>query len=293
MTTAMLCAGQGVEPPWIAPDLLARPRARQLVEAASDAARCDVRALLAHGGAALARTEVLQPSLVAACLVVADALAEVGVVPDVVCGQSLGELTAWAAGGHVTAADAIASAAVRGRLMAREAARFPGGMAVVVGDLDRVLASGRACGRLVVAGHNSPSEITVSGDNAAITAIVALGCRRLQVAGAWHSEAMAGAVDELRTALEAIPRTGHGAPFVSNRDGAVARPEDIPALLAEQLVRPVQWVRCARTLSALGVTRCLAIGPGKLMRALVRANLGNLEVRIVESLRELERAVAA
>lgn len=292
MTTAFVFAGQGVDPPWIAPDLLARPRARPLLDAASEQAGCDVHALLVRGGGALARTEILQPALVAACLIAADALAEAGVAPDVVCGHSLGELAAWAAGGHVGAADTIAVAGLRGRLMARQAARHPGGMAVAAGDLERVLAVGRARGRLVVAGYNTPAEITVSGDAAALAAIAALGCRRLPVAGAWHSDAMADAVDELRAALEAIPRTGRGVPLVCNRDGRVADADAVPALLAAQLARPVQWTACAATLAGLGVTRFIAVGPGRLVRAMLRANLGAVDVRIADSMRELARAVA-
>ncbi|HEX3760746.1 MAG TPA: ACP S-malonyltransferase [Kofleriaceae bacterium] len=299
MTTAFVFAGQGVDPPWIAPDLLARPRARPLLDAASEAAGCDARSLLLRGGAALARTEVLQPALVAACLVAADALAEAGAAPDVVCGHSLGELAAWAAGGHVAATDAIAAAGVRGRLMARQAARHPGGMAVAAGDagatLEQVLAVGRARGRLTVAGYNTPTETTLSGDAAALSAIAALGCRRLPVAGAWHSDAMADAVDELGAALAAIVaprRTGRGVPLVCNRDGRVAGPDELPALLAAQLVRPVLWTACTRTLAALGVTRFVAVGPGRLVRALLRANLGAVDVRIVDSMRGVAQAVA-
>lgn len=291
MTTAFVFAGQGVDPPWIAPDLLARPRARSLLDAASAATACDVRRLLLRGGAALERTEVLQPALVAACLIAADAIAEAGIAPDVVCGHSLGELAAWAAGGYVGATDAIAAAALRGRLMARQAARHPGGMAVAAGDLEHVLAIGRAKGRLVVAGYNTPTEITVSGDAAALAAIAALGCRRLPVAGAWHSDAMADAVGELRAALEAIPRAGRCVPLVCNRDGSVAAFDELPGLLAAQLVRPVQWTACAKALAALGVTRFIAVGPGRLVRAMLRANLGGVDVRIVDSMCELARVV--
>jgi [acyl-carrier-protein] S-malonyltransferase len=234
---------------------------------------------------------VLQPALVCACAIAADALAEAGVAPDVVCGHSLGELAAWAAGGHVAATDAIAAAAVRGRLMAWQAACHPGGMAVATDDLERVLVVGRAKGRLVVAGHNTPAEITVSGDAAAIAAAVAIGCRRLPVAGAWHSEAMADAVDELRAALDAIPRKT-GVRFVCNRDGSVAAPERIPELLAAQLVRPIRWTACAKTLAVLGVTRFIAVGPGRLVRAMVRANLGDVDVRIFAGMRDLTRVVA-
>jgi len=309
VTTAFLFAGQGVGPPWIAPDLLARPRARELLNAASEASGCDVGQLLLRGGAALERTEVLQPALVCACAIAADALAEAGVAPDVVCGHSLGELAAWSAGGHVAATDAIAAAAIRGRLMAWQAARHPGGMAVATAspgfagarsnakrceesiDLQRVLEVGRAKGRLVVAGYNTPAEITVSGDLAAIAAVAAIGCKRLPVAGAWHSEAMADAVDELRATLDTIPRSA-GVRFVCNRDGTVAHPERIPELLAAQLVRPIRWTACAKTLSVLGVTRFVAVGPGRLVRAMLRANLGDIDVRIFAGMRDLARVVA-
>jgi len=104
--TAFVCAGQGIDPPWITGDLVARARSRPLLDAASDATRADIRALVLRGGRALARTEVLQPALATVCLIAAAALDDHGVRPNVVCGHSLGELVAWAAGGHVSACDA-------------------------------------------------------------------------------------------------------------------------------------------------------------------------------------------
>ena len=294
MTVAFVFAGQGVEPPWIAPDLVARADAAALIDAASAATGCDVRHLLVRGGAALARTEVMQPALVTACLIAARALGAAGLAPDVVCGHSLGELAAWAAGGYVAPVDAIAVAAVRGRLMAREAARSPGGMAIAGGDVARALAVGQAHGRLVVAAENSPAETAVAGDEAALAAIArALGCRRLPVAGAWHSGAMSDAVGELRAALAAVPRaSGPHAPLVCNRDGAVAAADALPERFAGQLVQPVRWIACARALAARGVTRYVAVGPGRLVRGLLRANLGDIDVRIVETERDVARAVA-
>jgi [acyl-carrier-protein] S-malonyltransferase len=293
MTIALLFAGQGVDPPWIARDLLDRPSARPLVAAASDATGVDVGKLLARGGRELAQTAVLQPALVAACLCAAAELAAAGVAPALVCGHSLGELAAWAAGGHVAAVDAIAAAAVRGRLMAREASRHPGGMVAVRGgaaELQRALTAGRARGSLVLAAENAPDERVVSGNEPALAAVLAaVPSARLPVAGAWHSPAMAGAVDELAAALAAVPTRKPRALLVCNRTGSPAAPADVPALLAGQLVHPVRWINALETLRALGATRYIVVGPGKLVRGLVRRTLGDVPIAIVESMRDVAR----
>jgi len=212
--------------------------------------------------------------------------------------------------------------------MAREADLHPGGMAAVHGDraevasgaaarrgeptpdreasmrstagrgleaaphVARALAAGRAHGSLVVAAENAVDEHVVSGDPAAIAAVLA-ACpsQRLAVAGAWHSPAMAGAVDELRGALARIPQRA-GVPFVCNRNGRVAAPADLPALLAGQLVHPIWWVDCLRTTAALGVTRYILLGPGKLMRALIRRTLGDVDVHIVQGEADLARVAS-
>jgi len=293
MTTAFLFAGQGVDPPWIARDLLDRPAARPLVAAAAETTGVDVGKLLARGGRELADTAILQPALVAACLCAAAELAAAGVAPAAVCGHSLGELAAWAAGGRVAAVDAIAAAAVRGRLMAREAARHPGGMVAVRGgaaELARALAAGRARGSLVLAAENAPDEHVVSGTEPALAAaLAAVPATRLPVAGAWHSPAMAGAVDELAAALAAVPARTPRALLVCNRTGALAAPGDLPALLAGQLVHPVRWVATLRSLRALGVTRYIVVGPGKLLRSLVRRTLGDVAIDMIESMRDVAR----
>jgi [acyl-carrier-protein] S-malonyltransferase len=296
VTTAFLFAGQGVDPPWIARDVLERPAARPLLDAASHAAGADVVRLLARGGRELADPAILQPALVAACLCVAAELAAAGVVPALVCGHSLGELAAWAASGCVAAGDAIAAAAVRGRLMARQARLCPGGMVAVRGgaaELARALAAGRARGAIALAAENAPDEHVVSGSEPALAAVLAAGpAARLPVAGAWHSPAMAGAVDELRHALAAVPGRPPHAVLVCNRTGAPAAPPDLPALLAGQLVHPVRWVTALGALRALGATRYLVVGPGKLVRALVRRTLGDVKIEVVDSMRDIARVAA-
>ena len=293
--TAFLFAGQGVEPPWVSPELLADPCIAELVGVAGEAAGCDVRRLLARGGRELARTEVLQPALVAVCLGIDRRLARAGLRPSIVLGHSLGELAAWAAAGGISAEDAIRLAAKRGALMAREAARRPGGMLRVTcdrGTCERLVAEATGAGAICIAAHNAPEEWVVGGDPAPIAWLAArLPSARLAVAGAWHSPAMAGAAAEFTAAIAAVPQRAPRARMIANRDGRFVDGADVPERLAGQLVRPIEWVASLATLaSALPApARLLAIGPGKLLRRLVRDCLGDArEVEIVDG----ERAIA-
>ena len=93
-------------------------------------------------------------------------------------------------------------------------------------------------------------------------------------AGPWHSAAMAGAVSELRAALHAASRGPLACPLIANRDGRVAAPDRLPDRLAEQLIHPVCWTRTLETLSALGITDHVTVGPGTISRGLSRKWLG-------------------
>jgi [acyl-carrier-protein] S-malonyltransferase len=303
--TVFLFAGQGVEPPWVSPELLDDPCVAQLLDLASEAIGAsaaggpadrsagrsiDVRRLLARGGRELARTEVVQPALVAVCLGIVRRLARAGLGPSLVLGHSLGELAAWAAAGGISDEDAVRLAALRGALMAREAARHPGGMLRVQCDRDaceRALAEAARAGAVCLAAHHAPGEHVVSGDPAPLAWLAArLPATRLAVAGAWHSPAMGGATAEFAAALAAVPRRALRARMIANRDGRLVDGADVPERLAGQLVRPIQWIAAMATLAAAAPApaRLCAIGPGKLLRRLVRDNLGAArEVEIIDS----------
>ncbi|MFH2006124.1 MAG: ACP S-malonyltransferase [bacterium] len=297
MIVAFLFPGQGMEEPRMGLALAERrPAARALLERASAAAGVDVERLLYRGGTALERTEVLQPALTAVSLGVWEALRDGGCRPDFVAGHSLGEVAAWAAAGGVSAGQAVELAAARGALMAQESARRPGRMLAVFGAepvLQEALAHARGLGAVALAAHNGPQEWVLSGAGEALESVNArYASRFLPVSGAWHGPSMAGAVEPLRSALEAAARPAEASRFVSNRDGTVAGPEAIPALLAEQLVRTVQWAAVLRALVEYGATDLVTVGPGRVLRGLVRKNLGDrLRVHTTEDRDELKKTI--
>lgn len=300
MTTAFLFPGQGV-------DVRAVLRSwceysvhvRDLMDAAAQSTGVPFARLAAGGDHRLTRTEVVQPVLTALVLGIHAELVALGVQPTMLAGHSLGEVAACAASGCITAADAVALAALRGRLMARESALHPGRMlALSTSDrqlVDSALVVGRERGYAEVAAHNAPDEWVLSGDVEAIRAIAGrYSATPLPVAGAWHSAAMAGAVLEFRDAVQAALSGPIGRPLVSNHTGRVVREAgELPGLLARQLVCPVQWVTTLATLVQSGMHEAIAIGPAKALGTLARRCAGDaLRVRLVQEPVDLDALVA-
>jgi [acyl-carrier-protein] S-malonyltransferase len=237
----------------------------------------------------LTRTDEIQPWLVAESLRVAARLDKAGVRAVAVAGHSVGELAAWAAAGGLSFGVAVEIAAARGALMAREAEAHPGRMLALDGDAP-VCPPGA-----VIACRNAPQKWVLSGSRDALASLQrAPGARWLAVTGAWHSPLMAGALDELRTLLQRVPATPTHTRWLSNRDGRAARDADIPTLIAEQLVHPVDWAATMRTLDELAVTDYVTVGPGRILRGLVRANLGaRTRVHTTEDDADFARTLAA
>lgn len=297
MRLAFLFPGQGARGVLEALALVRQgARGRALLALAAEEAGLHVDALCAQEGRALERTEVLQPALVAACLCLAEQLLDRGFVPAVAAGHSLGELCAWAAAGALGAEEAVRLAGLRGRLMGREAATRPGGLlAIGAAEVDAALAAGGARGQVAVGALNAPDEVVLTGDAAALEAVGArFASRRLEVAGAWHGEAMAGAVEEFARALAALRPAPLRFGVAANLDGAVRRDAgELPALLSGQLVRPVQWQATLGALAAQGVTELVTVGPGAALRALCRRNPPTARLRVhgAGEARELARTL--
>jgi [acyl-carrier-protein] S-malonyltransferase len=257
------------------------PRAGPLMALALERLGLTLEQLSAEGGRRLEQTDVLQPVLTARSLEVARALLRAGVRPDVVLGHSLGELAACAVAGAFDDATAIRLAAERGRLMAREAALHPGGLAVV-----RALEEAQRYPALELAAVNAPDEVVLGGALGALG-----GLPRVPVSGSWHTSAMRGAVDELARTLDAARPLPLTLPLVRNLDGAETRSVDT---LVAQLTAPVQFTRALASLVERGVDTIVCVGPGLVMRGLVRKNLGT-RVRLLttEDDADVSRTIAA
>jgi [acyl-carrier-protein] S-malonyltransferase len=157
------------------------------------------------------------------------------------------------------------------------------------------LAVGRAHGPLGLAARNAPDEWVISGSEAAVVAALrAVPGRRLQVAGAWHSPAMAPALEPFRTAARALPRRPTRCLLLSGVSGAaVEDPAAFPDLLAEALLAPVRFTELLAEAARRGVTDVVVLGPHRVARGLVRRSLGAIPVHLVSEPGDAARVAEA
>ncbi len=234
----------------------------------------------------LTRTEVAQPALYAVSLTLAQVARDVGLTPGCVVGHSLGEYTAAAAAGALDPEDGMRLVSTRGRLMAEVQERSPGAMAATGGvpepRLEELIGGAAEGAVLGLANINSPKQIVVSGETAAVDRLVELvnaepGGRamRLPVGAAFHSEYMRPVRDALAAELEEIEIADPAVPLVANHSG---RPVDDAAGVREallgQIASPVRFTDCVHSLVDAGCTSFLELGPGRVLTGLVRQTAG-------------------
>jgi [acyl-carrier-protein] S-malonyltransferase len=207
---------------------------------------------------------------------------------DYFAGHSLGEVGALAAAGAIDDADGLRIVVARGRIM-EEAARAgePGGMLAVGSEHDRAEALA-AKHDLTLANENSPQQFVLSGPLPAIEAAEAAAkgsgvrAKRLAVAGAFHTDAMASGVAPFRAELDEVEVGEPAVPVVSSTSAEFFG-GDIRDALAASLVSPIRWTAVLGKLSGLGVTRFLDVGPGKVLAGLVRRTIDGAETDTLAS----------
>ena len=249
---------------------------RSLLDAMSEAAELDLGALGCDADdETVTDTAIAQPLIVAAGLL---SYAELGTPPvDVVAGHSVGELTALAVAGVITAPQAVRLAAVRGRAMATAASLEATSMAAIVGgardDVERAIAASGA----VVANVNSARQIVAAGTVAQLHALAENPPPRvrvipLAVAGAFHTPFMALAVPAVQREIDTLEVRDPHCTLLTNRDGsAVTTGAEALAHVVAQITSPVRWDLCQARLSAAAAI--VELAPGGVLTGLAKHEL--------------------
>lgn len=303
---ALTFPGQGSQRPGMGSAWTGTP-SWALVDRASDVVGRDVGALLLEAEAEeLRATRNAQLTTFVASLVALDALRGAGLpAPDAVAGHSLGEYTALTAAGAVAFEDGVDLVAARGEAMQGAADARPGTMAAILGlDVAEVEAACEGVEEAWVANDNAPGQVVVAGTVAGVEAAGAAakerGARKimpLPVGGAFHTPLMAPATDGLGAALAGVAFADPRPAVMANVDAAPhAAGDEWPALLADQLCRPVRW---RPTLEHLGAAAgdapvtVVEVGPGGVLTGMARRTLAAATALTVSEPDHVEPVLAA
>jgi [acyl-carrier-protein] S-malonyltransferase len=295
--TAFIFPGQGSQYSGMGKEFSeAFPVARHLFEEADEALGFKLSDLCFSGSEDdLKLTANTQPAILTASIAILKVVQqETGLKADYAAGHSLGEYSALVCSGALSFVDAVKTVRARGTFMQEAVPVGTGTMAAMLSiesDVLEEICREAAQGDIVSpANFNSPGQIVIAGSVAAVARAIeiakARGYRKamlLPVSAPFHCELMKPAADRLATVLEKVTVHEMGMPVIANADAAPNSLKDrVTPLLVTQVCSPVLWEQSVNAMSALGVTKFIELGPGKVLSGLVKrinkeAALANIE----------------
>ncbi|MBT9170065.1 MAG: Malonyl CoA-acyl carrier protein transacylase [Actinobacteria bacterium] len=227
----------------------------------------------------LNQTRYAQPAILTASVVCARAAEKEGLRPYLVLGHSLGEYSALVVSGALSFEEAIGVVKRRGELMEDANCSSPGAMAAIMGLEENVIEEicGEISGQVYPANYNSPDQIVVSGEIAAVDAFIVEAKRRkarraikLNVGVASHCPLMKEVALGLEKVLKQVNFRQFEIPFLSTVSLTEPVISDIGEILREQLVSPIRWAQAVRIARGRGINSFVEIGPSKVLSGLIR-----------------------
>jgi [acyl-carrier-protein] S-malonyltransferase len=288
---AFVFPGQGSQSVGMGRALAEASIAAAAIFAAADEALGEPISTLAFEGPEdrLNRTENAQPALLATSIAYLSTAHErahaTGMTipnPRFYAGHSMGQYSAMVASSTLSMPDGVRLVRERGRLMQASGEGRDGAMAAVLGlddaQLPELIRRASEHGVFAVANRNSPGQVVVSGERAAIEAAAdiakELGAKRalvLPVSVAAHSPLMAGAAEGMRRVLADVEFREPTASLLANADArAILDGEAARGELIEHLTAGVDWVAAVERMTADGVDTFLEVGPGKVLTNLIK-----------------------
>ncbi len=307
---AFLYAGQGSQHAGMGKDLYeAYPEFRRIY----DEAKLDFdlkQVSFEDPDGVINETRYTQPVMVAFACGVTELLRGKGIRPDYAAGLSLGEYSALACAGVIPAETAIEMVAFRGEQMAKASEGVDCAMSAILGlseeKLQAACSAAAARGQVSICNYNCPGQIVIGGGKAAVEEAgrqaAALGARRaipLKVSGPFHTPFMKPAGDALAEYFKNVRFSEPDCGLLYNYLGGELPAGEkaaaqIPALLVQQVQKPVRMEAILRLLLGKGVREFIEIGPGRTLSGFVKKTakdmgIDEIQVIAVETAEDIEQ----
>jgi len=212
-------------------------------------------------------------------------------------GHSVGELSTCSLAGFYSMQDAMQLVAVRGNAMAEAATSSQAtGMSAVLGGKKEDVIKHIQKYNLVPANVNSEGQIIASGlltdlERLAENPPDSTKVRKLNVAGAFHSEFMKPAEAKFAQQFNQISLNKPRSRYISNLDGSVVtESSDLKNRLVSQISSPVRWDMCQATMKDLGVTGMLELAPGGVLTGIAKREMPGVELFAIKSPEDITAA---
>lgn len=283
--TALVFPGQGAQYTGMAKDLYESfEDAKKVIDEANSILDFDLVSMMYNDEYKdlLSKTENTQPALLTHSMAIMEILSKYESFKyDACLGLSLGEYSALTAANAMDFKDAVSLVRKRGLIMSNEVADGEGAMCAVIGasrELIEEYILKLKSGTVEIANYNSPAQIVISGEKAAIEEAAVLlkenGAKRaimLDVSGPFHSSLLKGAGEKLKLELDKVDMKEPSVDVVSNVDASIHKdPDEIKSILVKQVYSSVLWEDSISKLIDEGFDRFIEIGPGKTLRAFIK-----------------------
>jgi [acyl-carrier-protein] S-malonyltransferase len=229
----------------------------------------------------LTDVENLQPCLATIEIICCIAALKKGLKASAVAGHSLGEYPALWAAGVIGLEDTLNLVHARGKIMKEVGDKNPGSMAAVIGfsrkELEKLIEPLAKKGTLVLANHNSPEQIVVTGEIDLIgnlcKKVKTQGAKAipLKVSGAYHSPLMKEAAERFAESLDKVSFYKPKIPIYSNVTAKPeSNPEKIKDLMKKQICSAVRWYDIVINMKKDNISNFLELGPKKILGNLIK-----------------------
>lgn len=283
--TALVFPGQGAQYIGMAKDLYESfEDAKKVIDEANSILDFDLISMMHNDEYKdlLSKTENTQPALLTHSMAIIEILSKYESFKyDACLGLSLGEYSALTAANAMDFKDAVSLVRKRGLIMSNEVADGEGAMCAVIGasrELIEECILKLESGTVEIANYNSPAQIVISGEKAAVEEAAVLlkenGAKRaimLDVSGPFHSSLLKGAGEKLKLELDKVDMKEPSVDVVSNVDANIHKdPDEIKSILVKQVYSSVLWEDSISKLIDEGFDKFIEIGPGKTLRAFIK-----------------------
>jgi [acyl-carrier-protein] S-malonyltransferase len=200
--------------------------------------------------------------------------------PDIFAEHSMGIYSALAASEAIGFEEGLFITEAIGRLLKREGAIHPGGMASIIGlpleEIQKICQDLNGF-QLSIANYNGSMHFVLSGEEQGVEKAISLALSRKAISAtrlafntALHSPSLYSLREEIMEILQDIKVQPLKVPILNHWTVKPLRREEIKDFLSQEIGRPVYWIRCVEKLLQEGFTQFIEVGHETTLTKLMR-----------------------